>query len=166
MGWFLPSISLNDFRKKREMAIVKALPTFLDFLTMGVQAGMNVSGAIGQAVEKGPEGPLRQEFEKVIRDVRAGMSRVDALKAMAERLEIREITTFVTAIAQAEKTGASLTEALRIQADQRRVERFQRAEKLAMEAPVKLIFPLVVFIFPMTFIILGFPIAMKFMYEL
>ncbi len=148
------------------MAIVKALPTFLDFLTMGVQAGMNVSGAIGQAVEKGPEGPLRQEFEKVIRDVRAGMSRVDALKAMAERLEIREITTFVTAIAQAEKTGASLTEALRIQADQRRVERFQRAEKLAMEAPVKLIFPLVVFIFPMTFIILGFPIAMKFMYEL
>ena len=166
MGWFLPSISLNDFRKKREMAIVKALPTFLDFLTMGVQAGMNVSGAIGQAVEKGPEGPLRQEFEKVIRDVRAGMSRVDALKAMAERREIREITTFVTAIAQAEKTGASLTEALRIQADQRRVERFQRAEKLAMEAPVKLIFPLVVFIFPMTFIILGFPIAMKFMYEL
>lgn len=166
IGWMLPSLSLRDLRKKREKAILRALPTYLDFLTMAVQSGMNLSGALQQAVEKGPEGPLRGELNKVVRDVRAGMSRIDALKSMAERLDIREVNTFVTAVAQSDKTGASIGDTLKVQADQRRTERFQRAEKLAMEAPVKLIFPLVVFIFPMTFLVLGFPIAMKFMYEL
>lgn len=166
VGWILPSLSLADRRKKREALILKQLPTFLDFLTMAVQAGMNLSGALTQAIEKGPEGPLRVELEKVMRDIRAGMHRVDALKSMAERLELKEVTSFVTAVAQAEKTGSSLGSTLKIQADQRRVERFQRAEKMAMEAPVKLIFPLVAFIFPMTFIVLGFPIAMKFLYEM
>lgn len=166
VGWALPSLSLRDLRQKREKNILRALPTYLDFLTMAVQAGMNLSGALQQAVEKGPEGPLRGELNKVVRDVRAGMSRIDALKAMAERLDIREVNTFVTAVAQSDKTGASIGDTLKVQADQRRTERFQRAEKLAMEAPVKLIFPLVVFIFPMTFLVLGFPIAMKFMYEL
>jgi len=84
---------------------------------------------------------------------------------MAERLDSREIHSFTSALAQAERTGASLGQTLRIQADQRRTERFQRAEKLALEAPVKLVFPLVAFIFPTTFIVLGFPIVMKFLYE-
>lgn len=166
VGWILPSLSLADRRKKRETLILKQLPTFLDFLTMAVQAGMNLSGALTQAIEKGPTGPLKVELEKVMRDIRAGMHRVDALRSMAERLELKEVTSFVTAVAQAEKTGSSLGTTLKIQADQRRVERFQRAEKMAMEAPVKLIFPLVAFIFPMTFIVLGFPIAMKFLYEM
>ncbi|WP_241956228.1 type II secretion system F family protein [Marinobacter flavimaris] len=166
VGWVMPSLSLRDRRKKRETMILKQLPTFLDFLTMAVQAGMNLSGAMTQAIEKGPAGALKLELEKVMRDIRAGMHRVDALRALAERLELKEITSFVTAVAQAEKTGSSLGETLKIQADQRRVERFQRAEKMAMEAPVKLIFPLVAFIFPMTFIVLGFPIAMKFLYEM
>ena len=82
------------------------------------------------------------------------------------RLEIRDITAFVTAVVQSEKTGSSVGESLKIQADQRRTERFQRAEKAAMQAPVKLIFPLVAFIFPLTFVILGFPIVMKFMYDM
>lgn len=166
LGWAMPSLSLRDRRKKREAMILKQLPTFLDFLTMAVQAGMNLSGAMIQAIEKGPSGALKLELEKVMRDIRAGMHRVDALRAMAERLELKEITSFVTAVAQADKTGSSLGETLKIQADQRRVERFQRAEKMAMEAPVKLIFPLVAFIFPMTFIVLGFPIAMKFLHEM
>lgn len=166
LGFYLPSIKLNDKKKNREKAIVRALPIYLDYLTMAVQAGMNLSGAIQQAVDKGPDGPLRVEFSKVIRDIRAGMSRVDAIRSMAERLDIREINAFSTTVVQAEKTGASIGSTLKIQADQRRVERFQRAEKLAMEAPVKLIFPLVAFIFPMTFMILAFPIAMKFLYDL
>jgi tight adherence protein C len=127
---------------------------------------MNLSGAITQAVEKGPKGILNWELQRVIRDMKAGMSRLEALRAMAERLDIKELTTFVSSVAQSEKTGSSIGDTLRIQADQRRIERFQRAEKLAMEAPVKLIFPLVAFIFPMTFLIIGFPIAMKFMYEI
>ncbi len=166
LGWAMPSLSLRDRRRKREAMILKQLPTFLDFLTMAVQAGMNLSGAMTQAIEKGPAGPLKLELEKVMRDIRAGMHRVDALRAMSEKLELKEVTSFVTAVAQAEKTGSSLGETLKIQADQRRVERFQRAEKMAMEAPVKLIFPLVAFIFPMTFVVLGFPIAMKFLHEM
>ena len=95
------------------------------------------------------------------RDVKAGAGRVEALQAMSERLDIREVTTLVNAIAMAERTGARIGQALRTQADQRLEDRIQRAEKLAMEAPVKLIFPLVAFIFPCTFIVLGFPLAMK-----
>jgi tight adherence protein C len=166
VGFFLPSLTLSDKRKKREKDILRMLPVYLDFFTMTVQAGMNLSGAIAQAVEKGPKGILNWELQRVIRDMTAGMSRLEGLRAMADRLQIKELSTFVSAVAQSEKTGASIGDTLRIQADQRRVERFQRAEKLAMEAPVKLIFPLVVFIFPMTFLIIGFPIAMKFMYEI
>ena len=166
LGFMLPSLTLNDLKKKREKNLVRALPTYLDYLTMAVQAGLNVTGAMQQSVDKGPPGPLQVEFRKVLRDVKAGMARVDALKEMSDRNEIKEINAFVTAVVQAEKTGASVGQTLKIQSDQRRVERFQRAEKLAMEAPVKLIFPLVAFIFPMTFMVLFFPIVMKFMYDM
>ena len=91
------------------------------------------------------------------------MSRADALRRMAERLDITEVTSFISAVVQAERMGASLGGVLRLQAEQRREERFQRAEKAAMEAPIKLVFPLIAFIFPVTFIILAFPIAMKFL---
>lgn len=160
-GFFLPLISLNDRRKSREHKIVRALPIYLDYITMGVQAGLNFSGSLMQATEKGPEGPLKRELMIVQRDMRAGTSRLDALRNMAERLDIREITSLVSTIAQAERTGSDLGESLKVQADQRRTERFQRAEELALKAPVKLVFPLVAFIFPTTFIILMFPIAMK-----
>ncbi|WP_108946178.1 type II secretion system F family protein [Shewanella halifaxensis] len=166
LGYFLPVMTLNDLRKKRQGLIVKALPVYLDYLTMSIEAGLNMTGAISQAVERGPAGPLKIEFEKVIRDMRAGMSRAQAFRNMADRVQVSEVNSLVSALAQAEKTGASLGQTLRIQSDQRRVERFQRAEKKALEAPVKLVFPLIVFIFPVTFMILAFPIAMKFMYEL
>ncbi|NKF49359.1 type II secretion system F family protein [Shewanella sp. WXL01] len=165
-GYYLPVISLNDLRKKRQGLIVKALPVYLDYLTMSIEAGLNMTGALSQAVERGPAGPLRIEFEKVIRDMRAGMSRAQSFRNMADRVQVTEVNSLVSALAQAEKTGASLGQTLRIQSDQRRVERFLRAEKKALEAPVKLIFPLIVFIFPVTFMILAFPIAMKFLYEL
>ncbi|MGX5173452.1 type II secretion system F family protein [Aliikangiella sp. IMCC44653] len=160
-GYFLPRITLNDLHQKRKLKIIRDLPTYLDYITMSVQAGLNLSGAIQQSVDKGPAGPLHSEFEGVIRDLRAGMSRTDALRAMAERVRVKEVGNLVSALVQAEKTGASLSDTLRIQADQRRIERFQRAEKKAMEAPVKLVFPLIAFIFPVTFMVIGFPIAMK-----
>lgn len=166
LGFAMPLSTITSKRKKRELQLTKELPVYLDFLTMAVQAGMNMSGAIAQAVSKGPEGALRYEFQKVQRDMKAGMSRSNALREMADRLEIRDITGFVTAVIQAEKTGASVGISLKAQADQRRSERFQRAEKAAMEAPVKLIFPLVAFIFPLTFVFIAFPIVMKFMYEI
>ena len=161
VGYILPSISMSDMAKRRRKEIVRMLPIYIDFITMSVEAGLSLGGAFAQAVSKGPPSLLRLEIERVTRDVKAGAGRVEALQAMAERLDIREVTTFVNAIAMAERTGASVGQALRNQADQRLVERFQRAEKQAMEAPVKLIFPLVAFIFPCTFLMLGFPLAMK-----
>lgn len=165
LGFMLPIIWLSDTRKKRDDAVIRTLPVYLDFLTMCVEGGLNLQGALGQAMEKAPAGPLRNEFAIVLRDLRSGLSRADSLRRMAERLDIQEITSFVSSIIQAEKMGASMANVLRIQSDQRRNERFQRAEKKAMEAPVKLVFPLVLFIFPVTFIVLLFPIAMKFVSE-
>jgi len=163
LGFLLPNIWLSDTRKRREIDVVRTLPTYLDFITMCVEAGLNFQGALGQAMEKAPPGPMRNEFAIVLRDMRSGLARADALRRMAERLDITEITSFVSSIIQAEKMGASLAAVLRVQADQRRNERFQRAEKTAMQAPVKLVGPLIIFIFPVTFIILGFPIAVKFL---
>jgi tight adherence protein C len=163
VGFYYPTIWLSDVRKKRVVQVQKTLPTYLDYITMAVEAGLNMTGAINQAMEKGPPGPLKHEFYLVVRDLRAGVPRADALRRMEARMQMSEITSFVGTTIQAEKMGARLGTALRAQAEQRRSERFQRAEKQAMEAPVKLIFPLLVFIFPLTFLILGFPIAMKFL---
>ncbi len=165
IGFFYPDIWLRDIRKKQVDSILRTLPTYLDFITMAVQAGLNFSGAIEQARKKAPAGPLVNEFGIVLRDTRSGVKRAKALQRMAERLDIQEVTSFVNAVVQAEKMGSSLAGVLRIQADQRRSERFQRAEKKAMEAPVKLVGPLVIFIFPTTFMVLAFPIFMKFLNE-
>lgn len=162
-GFFFPDVWLNDTRKKREAAVIRAMPVYLDFITMCVEAGLNLAGALAQALEKAPPGPLRNEFGIVLRDLRAGLPRSEALRRMADRLDIPEVNSFVSSVVQAEKMGASLARVMKVQANQRREERFQRAEKMAMEAPVKLVLPLVLFIFPVTFIVLGFPIAIKFM---
>ena len=162
-GYFFPLVWLADTRKRREISVIKTLPVYLDFITMAVEAGLNLPGALQQAMQKGPDGALKNEFSIVMRDLRAGVPRSEALKRMSERLQIGDITSFVNAMVQAEKMGSSMAKTLRLQSEQRRTERFQRAEKQAMQAPVKLIFPLVAFIFPVTFIVLGFPIVMKFL---
>lgn len=164
-GYCFPIVWLGDMRAQRRKAVLRSLPVYLDFITMAVEAGLNLNGALNQAMDKGPPGPLRNELYMVVRDLRAGVPRADALRRMEKRLDMEEITSFVGTVIQAEKMGARLGTALRVQAVQRRTERFQRAEKLAMEAPVKLILPLIVFIFPVTFIVLAFPIVMKFMME-
>lgn len=165
LGYFYPLLWLSDTRKKRRKEVLRSLPVYLDFITLGVEAGLNLTGALKQSMEKGPHGALRHEFYMVVRDLRAGVPRADALRRMETRLDMQEITSFVGAVIQAEKMGARLGPVLRGQAEQRRTERFQRAEKLAMEAPVKLILPLIMFIFPVTFIVLAFPIVMKFKLE-
>lgn len=165
LGNLYPLIWLRDVRKRREKEILKALPVYLDFITLAVEAGLNLTGAIKQAMDKGPAGALRNEFQMITRDLRAGVPRADALRRMEKRLNMKAITSFVGTVIQAEKMGASVGAALRVQSQQRRIERFQRAEKLAMEAPVKLILPLIAFIFPVTFIVLAFPIVVKFMQE-
>ncbi|KJS00130.1 MAG: secretion system protein F [Desulfobulbaceae bacterium BRH_c16a] len=165
LGYFYPDIWLRDIRKRQVDGVLRTLPSYLDFISMAVEAGLNFSGALELARKKAPAGPLANEFGVVQRDLRAGVSRANALKRLAERINIQEMTSFVNSVIQAEKMGSSLAQVLKIQAEQRRTERFQRAEKKAMEAPVKLIGPLILFVFPTTFIVLAFPIVMKFMQE-
>ena len=163
-GYMFPFIWMRDRIQLRRRDVLKTLPFFLDIITLCVEAGLNLTGALQQAVAKGPNGPLRDEIARVLRDVRAGRSRLDALRTFADRMNEPSITNFVSALVQAEATGMNLGPIMRAQSEQRRAERFARAEKLAMEAPVKLLFPLIAFIFPCTFVVIGFPIAMKFIH--
>ncbi len=161
LGGLWPSIHLRDRVRQRRAELLRSLPFVLDIVTLCVEAGLNLQGAMAQAVAKGPPGALRDELKRCMRDIRAGKARSDALLAMAQRVGEPGLSQFVAAVVQAEALGMSLGPVLRAQADQRRTERFQRAEKLALQAPVKLLLPLIACIFPCTFIVLFFPIAMK-----
>jgi tight adherence protein C len=164
-GFIYPDLWLRDQRESRQRRILKALPLYLDIVTLCVEAGLNLTSALTQAVQKGPANPLKQELERVLRDVRTGRPRADAFRSLAERLQMPAVSSVVSALITAERQGSALGPILRAQSEQRRNERFQRAEKLAMEAPVKMLFPLIAFIFPCTFAVIGFPIAVKFLQE-
>jgi tight adherence protein C len=163
LGFVFPDLWLRDQRESRQRKILKALPFYLDVVTLCVESGLNLTSAMAQAVAKAPPNPLREELNRVLRDIRTGKPRADALRAMAERMQMPAISNVVSALLTADKQGAALGPILRAQAEQRRTERFQRAEKLAMEAPVKMLFPLIAFIFPCTFAVIAFPIVVKFL---
>ncbi len=165
IGAFLPWSWLHDRAQRRLRVLARTLPFYLDILTLAVEAGANVTSALQHAVDKGPGGPLADELQRVLRDVRAGRTRAEAMRALSDRLALPAIANWVGAVLAAEKQGASLGPILRSQAEQRRLERFVRAEQLAMKAPVKMLFPLVACIFPCTFVIVFFPIAVRLVFE-
>lgn len=158
LGFIYPDLWLKQTKQARNAHIAKNIPFFLDMITLSIESGLNLNGAIKQAVQKGPNGAVKAEFEKVLRDIKTGISRSEAIRKMGERIDDLSIKSLTSSIVQAEKMGMNLGPILRAQAEQRRMERFLKAEKLAMEAPVKLLFPLVAFIFPCTFIVIGFPV--------
>jgi tight adherence protein C len=157
----LPWFWLRDAIRRREWEILRDLPAYADMLTLALEAGGALSVALRVATSRSPDGVLRRAFLRLQGDLRAGRPRVDALRALGERLEAPGVAPLVAALIQAEASGASLANVLRAQSDQRLDERFARAERLAMEAPVKMLAPLVLCIFPCTFVVLGFPIAVK-----
>jgi tight adherence protein C len=165
LGAFWPLAWIREHRAKRLRDISRSLPFYLDIVTLSVESGTNLTGALSHAVAKGPAGPLQAELERVLSDVRAGRTRAEALRALAERIDLPAIASWVAALVSAERQGSSLGPTLRAQAEQRRQERFQLAEKLAMRAPVKMLFPLLVFIFPCTFVLLLFPVAVRLLEE-
>jgi tight adherence protein C len=164
-GFIFPDLWLRDERLRRQQKILKALPFYLDVITLCVESGLNLTSALTQAVAKAPANPLKFELQRVMRDIRTGRPRIESFRAMAERLQMSSISNLVSALVTADRQGAALGPILRAQAEQRRNERFMRAEKLAMEAPVKMLFPLIAFIFPCTFAVIGFPIVVKFLDE-
>ncbi len=161
LGVHWPIAVLRSKARLRKRSILKAFPFVLDMTTLCVESGMNLHGALLQTTQSIPENPLRQELQYALSEMRTGLARADALREMAHRIALPEIKQWVASINQTESLGMGLGPMLRAQADQRRSERFLRAEKLALEAPVKMLLPLVVCIFPCTFIVLAFPIGMK-----
>ena len=158
-GALYPLIWLRDRVKIRHHQITRALPYNLDLLTLSVEAGLDFAAAIGKVVEKGRTGPLRDELAITLKELKLGKTREEALKNLAARVELPALSSFVAALVQADKMGTSLGKVLRILSTQMRIERTQRAEKLANEAPVKLLLPLIGCIFPTIFIMLFGPIA-------
>ncbi len=164
IGMFYPLIWVNDQVSKRHLQISRALPFNLDLLTLSVEAGLDFTAALDTVVKKGKGGPLREELQMVLKQLKMGKTREECLKSMIVRVDLPSLTTFVTALIQADKMGTSLGKVLRIQSTQLRIERTQRAEKLANEAPVKMLFPLIACIFPTVFMVLFGPIVFALMY--
>jgi tight adherence protein C len=160
-GLIWPRSWLHHCARERQQRMLREFPFMLDMTTLCVEAGLNLQGALQQAAQHGPEGPLRAELRHALADMRAGVPRAQALNDLAERTDLDAVRRLVAALSQADQLGMSLGPLLRAQSEQRRAERFLRAEKLALEAPVKMLFPMVFCIFPCTFLIIGFPVAVK-----
>jgi tight adherence protein C len=160
LGFFFPQLWLQSRINARQKEIRKAMPDALDLLTICVEAGLGFEAAMSKVSEKW-ENQLSAALQRAIREIQLGKARRDAMRDMADRIGIAEMTSFVAAIIQSEVLGVSLSKVLRIQSDQMRVKRRQRAEEQAHQAPVKMILPLAFLIFPSIFIILLTPAGIQ-----
>jgi len=162
IGFFLPGMMLQSKIGRRQDIVIKAMPDALDLLTVCVEAGLGFDQAMQKVSEKW-ENELSMAFARVIQEIRLGKLRRDALKDMSERLDIPEMTSFVAALIQADQLGVSMAKVLRIQSEQMRMKRRQRAEKKAHEAPIKMLIPMAFLIFPSIYIVLLGPAAIQVM---
>jgi tight adherence protein C len=153
IGFYMPFYLIGSRAKSRQHAIIKSLPDAFDLITTCVEAGLGLDAALARVAEK-VEGPFADELARALRDISLGKSRRDALKELGDRTGVPDLISFTNAVIQAEAMGSSVGQVLRVQADQLRVKRRQRAEKAAYQAPVKMLFPLVMCIFPTLFIVI------------
>jgi tight adherence protein C len=160
MGWMFPRTWLKGKVKSRQKMILRSLPDALDLITTCVEAGLGLDAALSRVAEK-MEGPLAEEVNRMLRDVAMGKLRREAMQELQERVGVEELTSFITAIIQAEQLGVGIAQVLRVQSDQLRTRRRQKAEKSAHEAPIKMMFPLVFFIFPAFLVVILGPAAIR-----
>lgn len=153
LGYFLPALQLRSQITRRQNNIIKALPDALDLLTICVEAGLGFDAAMGKVYEKW-DNDLSTAFGRVLQEIQLGKIRREALRDMSTRMEVPDITSFTAAIIQADQLGVSIAKILRIQSDQMRVKRRQRAQEKAQQAPVKMLLPMVFLIFPSIWIVL------------
>jgi tight adherence protein C len=164
VGFMLPNVWLQQRANGRRNVIIKSLPDAFDLITTCVEAGLGLDAALSRVAEK-VEGPFADELSRTLREISLGKLRREALKEMAERTDVPDLITFVNAVIQAEAMGSSVGAVLRVQAEQLRVRRRQRAEEQAYKAPVKMIFPLVLCIFPTLFIVILGPAVITIMQD-
>jgi tight adherence protein C len=164
-GFVFPQIHASGAKKKRELSVRADLPFFIDLLALSVEAGLDFFAAIQKIVDKASgDSVLADEFATVLKDVKVGASKTQALTEMAERLDISEITSFVAVLIDAEASGSSISKVLKDQSVQMRLERFVRAEKAGARASQAILIPLMLFILPAVFIMVFGPVAVSFIY--
>lgn len=160
LGYYFPMLSLRSKISKRQNNIVKALPDALDLLVICVEAGLGFDAAMGKVYEKW-DNELALAFGRVLREIQLGKPRREALKDMSNRMDVPDVNAFTAAIIQAEQLGVSMATILRVQSDQMRVKRRQRAQEKAQQAPVKMMIPMVLLIFPSLWIVLLGPAVIQ-----
>ncbi|HSL93748.1 MAG TPA: type II secretion system F family protein [Bacillota bacterium] len=160
MGAFLPELLLRQHVRRRQQEISRALPDVLDLLTVSVKAGLGFDSALRKVTEK-MKGALPDELQKVLHEIRMGVPRHEALRSMSERTGVESLKAFVSTIIQADQLGVSITNVLSLQSESLRDKRRQIAEEAAMKAPVKMLFPMILFIFPTIFIVLLGPVVLQ-----
>ncbi len=153
IGFILPVLWIRSKINRRKKEIIKSLPDAMDLLTIAVEAGMGFDGALQKVAEKW-DNQLSKGFAKVVHEMRLGVIRREALRNMSANMDVPDVTSFVAAIIQADQLGVSIAKILRVQSEQMRVKRRQRAEEQANKAPIKMLFPMVFLIFPALFVVL------------
>ena len=153
LGFFLPVVWLGSRIRRRQDEIVKTLPDALDLLTISVEAGLPFDGAMQRVAEKW-DNELSRAFQRMLTEMRVGKSRREALRDMSDRMEVPDVTSFVAALIQADQLGISIAKVLRIQSEQMRIKRRQRAEEKAQQAPIKMLLPMTFLIFPTILIVI------------
>ncbi|MGI9666028.1 MAG: type II secretion system F family protein [Acidimicrobiia bacterium] len=160
IGFFGPEASLNRAIDDRRKEMEKQLPDIIDLLVISVEAGLGFEAAMGRVVHNVP-GELSKEFQRMLQETRVGVSRHEALRNMADRTDVDDLDSFILALIQADQFGVSIARMLRVQAEEMRVRRRQRIQEKAFAAPVKMIFPMLLCIFPSIFIVILGPAALS-----
>lgn len=161
LGWWCPIFWLRRIHHNRLRKIAHQFPFFLDMVGLGLDAGLNLQGSIQLALEHVGESALHQEWSKMLADMRAGQPRALALLQLSQRLNLPSIRQLISSLIHGESMGFSLGRIIQVYADQQRAQRLMQAETQALQAPVKMLFPMALCIFPCTFIILGFPVVVQ-----
>lgn len=160
VGWLAPVAYVSRLASSRSTALLSDLPDSLDLLTISVEAGLSFDAALSYVARNG-HGPVAREFSRVLQEMQIGTSRSQALRALAERTDVEEMRTFASALVQAESFGVPMANALRVQSEEIRVKRRQRAEEQAQKVPVKILFPLIFGIMPVLFLVIIGPAAIQ-----
>jgi tight adherence protein C len=165
IGYLLPDFYLINKVQKKKSLILKVFPDTIDIISLCVGAGLDFMQGLRWVVERSRPNPLTREFSRIIKEVKMGLPRQEALKNMNKRLDLPEIGSFVNALIHAERMGAPINQVLAVISEESRRQKFEKAERLALKAPIKMLFPLIFFILPVIGIIVGGPVLIQFLHS-